>query len=178
MRPAWARKFEPPAITGWESQDVMETLIRIGRITGKQKYLDPVPRALEYLKKSLLPDGRFARYYELRTNKPLYMDARYQLTYDDSDAPSHYGWKQESRLDRIEKLLKGAPLDAERPSVSDADLRKILSSLDDQGRWISTYDGERLVGQPKFARGFTYLSSAVFSRNLEALSDFLSARAK
>src|SRR6185503_624172 len=69
MHPAWARKFEPPAITGWESQDVMETLIRIARITGKQKYLDPVPRALEYLKKSLLPDGRLARYYELRTNK-------------------------------------------------------------------------------------------------------------
>jgi PelA/Pel-15E family pectate lyase len=168
MHPAWARKFEPPAITGWESQDVMETLIRIARITGKQKYLDPVPRALEYLKKSLLPDGRVARYYELRTNKPLYMNARYELTYDDSDAPSHYGWKQQARLDHLEKLLKG--VEAEPPKE---DVRKILSSLDDQGRWISTYGGEGLVGQPKFATGFKFLSSAVFSRNLESLAAIL-----
>ena len=35
MAPIWARKFEPPAITGWESQDVMETLIRIARHTGE-----------------------------------------------------------------------------------------------------------------------------------------------
>ena len=144
----------------------METLIRISRITGKQKYLDPVPRALAYLRRSLLPDGRVARYYELKTNKPLYMDARYQLTYDDGDAPSHYGWKQEARLDRIEKQLKGEA--SETPAK--VDVARIVSTLDGQGRWISTYDGEGLVGQPKFARGFTYLSSAVFSRNLEALA--------
>jgi PelA/Pel-15E family pectate lyase len=169
MHPAWARKFEPPAITGWESQDVMETLIRIACMTGKRKYLDPVPRALAYLRTSLLPDGRVARYYELKTNKPLYMDARYQLTYDDGDAPSHYGWKQEARLDRIEKQLKGESVETP-PKV---DVAKILSSLDAQGRWISTHDGEGLVGQPKFARGFLYLSSAVFSRNLEALAGIL-----
>jgi len=94
MSPVWARKFEPPAITGWESQDVMETLIRIARHTGKPKYLAPIPRALEYFRKSLLPDGTVARYYELKTNRPLYMDSRYQLTYDDSAVPGHYGWKQ------------------------------------------------------------------------------------
>jgi PelA/Pel-15E family pectate lyase len=90
MHPAWARKFEPPAITGWESQDVMETLIRIARITGKQKYLDPVPAALAYLRKSLLPDGKLARYSELKTNRPLYMDAQYMLMYDDSATQIHY----------------------------------------------------------------------------------------
>ena len=35
---------------------------------------------------------------------------------------------------------------------------------DADGRWVSTYDGEALVGQPKFAPGERYLSSAVFSR--------------
>lgn len=170
MRPAWARKFEPPAITGWESQDVMETLIRIAQATGDRKYVATIPRALEYLKKSLLPDGRLARYYELKTNKPLYMDSRYQLAYDDADAPGHYGWKQPSRLDRIEKLLKG-PLPEPKPG--EAEVRKTLAALDGQGRWVSTYDGEGLVGQPKFARGFSYLSSAVFSRNVEILSDYL-----
>ena len=103
MIPIWARKFEPPAVSGWESQDAIETLIKIARYTGEQKILEPIPRALKYLKASLLPDGRVARYYEFKTNKPLYMDDQYRLTYDDSDAPSHYGWKQPARLEALER---------------------------------------------------------------------------
>ena len=30
-----------------------------------------------------------------------------------------------------------------------------------ESRWISTYAGERLVGQPKFAVGFRYIDSGV-----------------
>jgi PelA/Pel-15E family pectate lyase len=181
MIPIWARRFEPPAVSGWESQDVMETLIRIARQTGQKEYLEPVPRALAYLKASLLPDGKLARYYEFQTNRPLYMDGQYRLTYDDSDAPSHYGWKQPARLDLIERAYHdaetGAPLAQSRP---DADLEstagRIIADLDAQGRWVSTYAGEGLVGQPKFARGFRYLSSGVFSHNVETLSAYLKGR--
>ena len=56
MRPAWARKFEPPAITGGESQAVIETLLYIYRMTGKKQYLDAVPRALDYLRRAQLPE--------------------------------------------------------------------------------------------------------------------------
>ena len=176
MVPIWARKFEPPAITGWESQDVMETLIKIARATGNKKYLEPIPPALEYYRKLVLPDGRIPRYIEFGTNKPLYMDGRYQLTYDDSAAPSHYGWKQEQRFAAIEKAYadakSGAPAPKAAPPSEDG-VRKIVKALDGDGRWISTYAGEGLVGQPKFAPGFSYLSSAVFSRNLETLSAYL-----
>ncbi len=178
MHPMWARKFEPPAITGGESQDVMETLIRIARTTGQKKYLEPIPRALAYFQKSLLPDGKVARYYELKTNRPLYMDSNYQLTHDDTTAPSHYGWKQSARFKRIEKEYQdaknGVP-EREPGKVKEAEVRKILESLDGEGRWISAYDGAGLVGQPKFERGFRYLSSAVFSRNVETLSRYLAA---
>jgi hypothetical protein len=176
MIPIWARKFEPAAITGWESQDVMETLIRSARYLGEKKYLEPIPRALAYYKKCLLPDDKIARYYEFKTNRPLYMDARYQLTYDDSAAPSHYGWKQAARLDEIEKALGDARNGAAAPrppAVSDDEIRKIVHDLDDQGRWLTTYASERLVGQPKFAPGFRYISSEVFSRNVETLSRYL-----
>ena len=54
-------------------------------------------------------------------------------------------------------------------------MKKIIAALDDQGRWVSTHAGEGLVGQPKFAGGFSYLNSAVFSRNVETLSEFLAA---
>lgn len=178
MVPIWARKFEPPAVTGWESQDVLETLIKIARVTGQQKYLEPVPAALAYFRKSLLPDGRVARYYELKTNRPLYMDSRYQLTYSDADVPAHYGWKQPARFDAIEKDYRDAVRDLKarpaRPAGSrEEEVRRIVRELDAEGRWVTTYAGEALVGQPKFERGFRYLSSDVFSRNVAALSDYL-----
>jgi PelA/Pel-15E family pectate lyase len=181
MQPIWARRFEPAAITGGESQDVLETLMVVHRATGDAKYLAPFPAALSYLKRSQLPDGRLARYYELKTNRPLYMTRRgdeYSLTYDDSNLPDHYGWKVASRLEEIEKeytALKSGAAPTAQAGSSDlrTQVQQILSELDEQGRWISMYSGERLVGQPKFAPGFQYLSSAVFSRNLEQLSKFV-----
>jgi PelA/Pel-15E family pectate lyase len=183
MVPIWARKFEPPAITGWESQDAMETLLKIFRQTGAKKYLEPIPRALTYYKRNLLPDGRIARYLEFKTNKPLYMDARYQLTYDDSAVPQHYGWKQSVRFDAIEKAYQDAVAGRAAATVPAAsglekDVRKILGALDAEGRWITTYAGERLVGQPKFGDGFQYLSSDVFSRNVGTLSDYVASARK
>ena len=186
MNPIWARKFEPAAITGGESQDVLETLLFLYDKTGEKKYLQPIPRALAYLTKSLLPDGQLARYYELQTNRPLYMTRRgkvYSLTYDDSNLPSHYGWKQSSRLHKIEKeyqrLLKEGPHTPEKTRSKNKlaqEVRGIVNSLDERGYWVSVYAGERLVGQPKFAQGERYLSSQVFSDHLETLSDYLTAR--
>ena len=179
--PIWARKFEPPAITGWESQDVMETLIRIARFTGDPKYLEPIPPALDYFKKNLLKDGRAARYYEFKTDKPLYMDAKYQLTYDDGAAPDHYGWKQPARFDAIAKAYEDAKAGrapAPPAPVTEKVVRKILAELDADGRWISVYAGERLVGQPKFAAGFKFLDSAVFAKNAEALGEFVRSTKK
>jgi squalene cyclase len=176
MQPIWARKFEPPGISGSESQDVIETLIRIARYTNQDKYLKPIPSALAYLKKSQLPDGSMARYYELRTNRPLYMSRQgkeYSLAYDDSNLPDHYGWKVSSRLDDITRQYEASSPDETREKVSEAQVREIVNSLDEKGRWISTYTGERLVGQPKFALHQPYISSAVFSQNMETLSQYL-----
>jgi hypothetical protein len=183
MHPIWARRFEPPGVTGGESQDVLETLMKIYRQTGDKKYLEPIPRALAYLKKSLLPEGRLARYYELKTNRPLYMTRRgdeYSLTYDDSMLPDHYGWKVDSRLPAIESeyqsLIKTGNTTHERPTVEELrrDARQIIASLDSEGRWISTYSVERVPGQPRFKTGDRYISSAVFSRNMETLSALIS----
>jgi PelA/Pel-15E family pectate lyase len=183
MQPIWARRFEPAAVTGSESQDALETLMKIYRTTGDKKYLEPIPRALAYLKKSRLPDGRLARYYELKTNRPLYMTRQgdeYSLTYDDSMLPDHYGWKVASRLSAIEaeyQSLIAGKTEKQEPAAEylRREIRRIVDELDSEGRWISTYAGEPLYGQPKFKTGDHYLHSGVFSRNLETLSDFLAA---
>jgi hypothetical protein len=57
--------------------------------------------------------------------------------------------------------------------VKEEDVRRILRELDAEGRWISSYEGGMLVGQPKFKVGQPYIASAVFSKNLETLSDYL-----
>ena len=122
MKPIWARKFEPPGVSGDETQEVIETLMKIARATSDRKYLEPIPRAAAWLKSSLLPDGQLARYYELKTNRPLYMTRRgdrYSLTYDDSKLPSHYGWKTESRLEELGKQytqLRSGDSSAQQPT--------------------------------------------------------------
>ena len=184
MQPIWARRFEPAAVTGGESQDALETLLKIYQVTGDKKFLEPFPRALAWLKRSQLPDGRLARYYELQTNKPLYMTRsgkQYSLTYDDASLPDHYGWKVASRLPAIEAAYQAALVGQgtagrrEEPVDSSQAVRQIIADLDDQGRWITTFAGEPLVGQPEFRPGDKYIGSAVFSQNLETLSTYLKA---
>lgn len=183
MQPIWARKFEPPAIAVRESEGVVEALMMIAAYCRNKEYLEPIPRALDYLERSQLPDGRSSRYYELESNKPLYMERvgqGYQLTYDDSKLPSHYGWKNQSRVSELRKtysfVMKTGRLPEEEFSEKEWIERvgEVRSSLDDHGRWISRYSGESLVGQPRFRDGEEYLNSAVFSRNLKTLSEALS----
>lgn len=185
MHPIWARKFEPPAVSGDETQEVIDTLMMIAAATNDAKYLQPIPAALSYLKRSLLLDGRLSRYYELKTNKPLYMTRRgklYELTYDDSNLPAHYGWKWDSRIGELERKYKAFTANAQRAVtqsvIEPSEIRRIVSELDDEGRWLSTYNGERLAGQPKFAAGSRYISSEVFHRNITLLSNYLNGLKK
>jgi len=186
MQPMWARRFEPAAISGDESEEVIETLMKIAVATGNNKYLQPIPKALNYLKKSELPDGQLARFYELKTNRPLYMVRKskkvYQLTYDDSNLPSHYGWKMNSHINQLtlkyNALVKNLSQGHPPTKVKTSEVTLILQSLDPQGRWISTHDGRKLVGQAKFPLNAKYLSSAVFSENLTTLSNYLISQRK
>jgi hypothetical protein len=181
MKPIWARKFEPPGVSGDETQEVLQTLMKITHITGDEKYLEPIPSAAAWLKRSQLRGGGFARYYELKSNRPLYMNRKgdkYFLTYDDRNLPSHYGWKTESQMRELgiqfKRIRSGKP---PVPEISAADrvarAQRAVKTLDPQGRWVSNFTGERLVGQAKMPVGTPYLSSQVFSDNLTALSDYV-----
>lgn len=176
MRPIWARKFEPPAIAGRESEDAMLTLIQIAKLTREPRYVATLPAARAWMERSLLADGRLSRYYELISNKPLYMTADYELTHDDGRLPKHYGWKTGSRLMEIDAAMAGLRAGAGEPAkavVSEAEVRAILAALDAEGKWISHYEGEMLVGQPKFQVGQAYIASAVFVAQVEKLCGFL-----
>lgn len=105
MVPAWARKFEPPAVSSTESLGACLTLFEIWLATGEEKYRATIPAALDWLEKAKLPNGRWARFYEFGTNKPLYCVAgSYELTYDDSNPPTHYSFQPEYGGDKIGRL--------------------------------------------------------------------------
>ena len=148
MQPIWARKFEPPAITSSESFSVIETLMQLYRYTGMRKYLEPIPAALDYLKACELPDGRVARFYELKTNRPLYFNRNYELTYDDSDMPTHYGFQLSSRVDRLrteyESLAaqewtssRSAAAERQQRPPSRRETQTVINGLDARGAWLS-----------------------------------------
>ncbi|MFN0020767.1 MAG: pectate lyase [Pirellulaceae bacterium] len=193
MQPCWSRAFEPPAISGGESQAILEALLRLYRATGKRKYLEPIPPALAWMKKSALPDDRLARFYELKTNKPLYFvkqaDGREVLTYSSDDLPTHYGFIVSSRANRIEKeyqkVLRGSypkkdngQIGAERSGkVSDetaARVRKVMGLLDGRGAWV---ERGKLRTYAKHPEG-DIIRSQTFINNVRLLSGYLNSLEK
>lgn len=150
MHPAWARIFEPPAVTGGESLGIMKTLLVLYQETGNRKYLEPLERAIHYLRRSALPttdrsvEARaripkgapvLARFYELQTNKPLYvtkgtrvtvagkgttlMDG-YRLSYSDESVITHYavlvsGVELEEIAEEYRRLSEADPGSTRRP---------------------------------------------------------------
>lgn len=178
MHPVWDRAFEPPAISGRESQTVLETLLLLHWRTGRRRFIEPVPRALQYLRRSLLSDGCLARFYELKTNRPLYCvrdrNGRYQLTYERKQLPDHYAFLVDSRLDTIEaeyrRLAKKAP--PPKPSVPMTEkVRRIMESMDERGAWVE----KRRLKHHKLEPTSGVVDSQTFITNVETLCAFLRA---
>jgi PelA/Pel-15E family pectate lyase len=148
MQPAWARRFEPAAITGGESQGVMMTLMDLYEWCGDRKFLEPLPRALAYYESSLLPNGQLARFYELGSNKPLYFTQTYRLTHSDADIPTHYAFKVKSRLPAIRQRFESLRVSPWPLAVSALETRRVkakqiaatLAAMDERGAWVE--DGQ------------------------------------
>jgi len=148
MHPVWDRAFEPPAISGRESQGIMEALLKIYAVTGEKRFLEPVPKAIEYLRNSRHEDGTLSRYYELETNRPIYFTRGpggkgHEMTYERKRLASNYGWIIESRLDDIEAdyraLVAGNQPAPERDPDLGRRVSEIIEAMDSRGAW--TEDG-------------------------------------
>jgi len=186
MHPAWARRFEPASITGGESQGVIRILMSLYRQTADDRYLKPVPRALDYLDRSKLTDGRLARFYELKTNRPLYFTTEYVLTCKDNDLPTHYGFKISSYVDRLRSEFaqtKSAGRSTQplwtskrsRPGSSKSltnQAAKLIDQMDSRGAW--TEDGN-LRAKGNDVRPRKIITTRTFMRNLRTLSRFVAA---
>jgi Pectic acid lyase len=178
MHPAWARAFEPPSITGGESQSVMRALMLLYRETGQKKYLEPLPRALAYYKRSILPDvdnpseirrrtcpGRTpcaARFYELKTNRPLYITKGTRVTALDQGATNVGGYEvsysDESVITHYSVLVSGAAF---------ADIEREYTELQGAAP-ASLKRPDRLRGLSPWTDTRTAASTATDGRTLES----------
>src|SRR5690606_24052674 len=147
-------------------------------------------RALDYYRRSLLDDGRLARFYELKTHRPLYFTRDYKLSDRDDDMPTHYVFKVRSRLDRTERdYLRLAALAADelkprtataprRPGRMSDGLReeaqRVIRSLDERGAWVERGS----MRYHKDDETTQVITSETFVRNLRMLAEFLSAAAR
>ena len=184
MEPAWARRFEPPAITGGESFGVMQILLELYLAYGEPRFLEPIPRALAWAKAAQLPDGRMARFYELQTNRPLYFTKDYALTYSDADLPTHYAFKVGNRTDRIESLYQRIRKEgretilAERAQVRPVAaerIQAIIDALDAAGRWLE--EGRLRNPEDRHAPIVAQvISCRTFNRNLTLLSQYVASQ--
>ncbi len=195
MQPSWSRAFECPAISGRESQAIMWSLLTLTAATGEKKFLEPIPPAVAYFRKSLLPDGRLARYYELQTNKPLYFTRGkggkgWELTYEDDKTASNYGWKWDSQLDAIEATTRRLSTGGVAPGVytlpplplaTEADIASIISGLSPEGAWAEK-EGDRGIMRDaagkKTSPAGGVIHSEAFSKNVALLSRWLKAQPK
>lgn len=183
MRPCWARKFEPASITGSESQGIMTALIELYLFTGNKKYLEPIPKAAAYLEHSRRSDGKLARFYEMRTNKPLYFTKNYELTYSDADMPTHYAFvidfkpvrvdhllnqNESARLKQLE-VLRNNYRNLSLPRSKAKDVATVIAAIDQRGAWVT----QGILKSAKSEEKIPMIDNSVFVKNVNILLGFL-----
>jgi hypothetical protein len=129
--PAAARTYEPRSVSPHTTGSALGRLMDFYELTGDQKYLEPIPAALEWLQKVELPafgqsdEGRnFYSYIEIGSNRPLAVHRRgsntqngkYFVDYDMSDQrPRRVGLA--ALQQRFERLRSTTPEEATTDSA-------------------------------------------------------------
>ncbi|MBN1292649.1 MAG: pectate lyase [Candidatus Latescibacteria bacterium] len=164
MKLAWGRIFEPPSLCSSATVRNVNTLMDIYLYTGDRRYLEPIPKALDWMDSNVMPDGSIGVFIEEGTNRA--MAAMYdgdsgsydsiKITYDMQEAMGGYGYvmnnfstkRERDRYNTLASTTWHKPDEPSAPTGEKAqklassmenDIHHIIDSLDDMGRW--TEDG-------------------------------------
>ncbi len=175
----------------------INSLIDLYQHTGKGQFLEPIPDAIQWLKASRLPNGKWGRFLEIGTNKPLYYD-RGRIRVDSLQQLSlerRTGYGYETNIkDALDAVIlrfqqvsgKGTvvPKNGSRTPMKElfANVRDIINSQDELGRWIVHQDQFRKeVPVQKWNgeyRKEDRISSALFNHNVGVICEFLESYKK
>jgi PelA/Pel-15E family pectate lyase len=175
LRPAPARWFEPAACCSAATIRNIRTLTDLYLWTGDESFLKPIPPAIDWLERSALRPGVWARFYEPKTNRPIYVTVDKKVVYEQKNLRPGYGWfgdfGGEAAIARYRDVVsKGrqAYLEAQRRPPTENERARdrvrlgrraqtVADALDSQGRWIVN----------------DQISTRTFIRNVRALSEYL-----
>jgi hypothetical protein len=201
MQPAWARSFEPPAVCPSATLHNVHSLIDLYTHTGNHLFLEPIPDALRWVRESKLPNGKWGRFLEISTNKPLYYD-RDRIRVNSLEELSlerrtGYGYETDifnllqSAQHRFEavRAIEGDKLGSQDTRAAFAadknaglaalaeKVAGVIASQDEHGRWIVAQDKFRAeVPTRKWNGEYRIedrISSALFNENVSVLCEFL-----
>ena len=79
----WARPFEPPCVCPAVTVHCIGTLIHAYLHTKNRKYLKTIPQAISWLKSAVIEKNKWARHYEIGTNKAFYVPRAGRAKYYD-----------------------------------------------------------------------------------------------
>jgi len=175
LRPAPARWFEPAACCSLVTVRNIQTLVDLYLATGDDDFLKPIPPAVAWLRRSQIKDNLWARFYELKTNRPIYVTKDGKVSYSIKNVRPGYSWQgsygTRSAIARYRKVVEmgrdaylksqAKPLSPrqrrERARAMSGRVREIINSLDPQGRWVT--DG--------------MISCQTFISNIRTLSEYV-----
>ena len=202
LQPAWARSFEPPAVCPSVTIKNINSLIDLYLLLGDKKLLEPIPDSLRWLKEIQLENGKWARFVELGTNKPLYYDReRIRVNrLEDLHVERRTGYAYETNLqsqlkatderfrvafDRGRRELQMA----ESPALSKEQIARKLDKLSQQvrevietqetsGAWITRSDRfkQRMPNGVRWHGQYEVadrISSSTFNRNIGTLCEYI-----
>lgn len=205
LKPAWARRFEPPAVSGSESADNVDLLLDLYIELGDPRCLAAVGRCVDWYRRSRIggdeTKGVWARFYEVGSNRPLYFTRTYELVHHDRDLPIHYSFQGaygvDARIRRYESIRGQDPeslrAKRDRPPTAEEQrrrvreleprVRRLIESQDEAGRWVRMVAPSEQVRDEKGrvsrvvdeTRRLPMLYSRDFVENTRVLADYLLA---
>lgn len=178
MQPGWGRKFEPPGICSSVTAGNIRMLVDIYLYTKDDRYLKPIPAAVEWLEHSKIEENLWARIYEKGTNRPIYGNHDRRVYYSYSEARTGYSYQGDygikSAIDYYNQIKSPGSegftkMDSSKPLLPqdrDAKIDRMvkpvaatIASLDDRGCWIN--------------RGDNMIHTGDFIRNMNLFCDYL-----
>jgi len=206
LQPAWARDFEPASLSPQVTINNIITLIDLYLYTKKTKHLKLIPDALRWLKAARLPNGKWPRFVELGTNKPLYYDnGRIRVnSFEDLSLDRQMGYKYEldlasiikdvtAKFNKVQKMEVEKYLEEKNRSLTTAELQskldllkpeitKIIEAQDAEGRWVKKNDRYRKdIPRTKWNGEYIFkdrVKSSTFNINVNMLCYFLELQNK